>query len=127
MDEEVIARLRELQSDRANLLADHTDKLAEIESQIQVLQESTVHTLRNEIEERLNMLASLGVHLQLAESSVTQFNKMVAKDAAAGKICTICNFGTNPPHNYRHHGGYPNKKKPFTESQLAGKGWAKIE
>jgi hypothetical protein len=106
MSENAIQRIKQLDQERASLLA--TAKKEALTRASQAIDE----------------LNALGFNYQLAENGKQRTRKATrtTKDAP----CPACGFKTNPPHDARAHRSQGKRKKPFTTTQLKELGYIKV-
>jgi vacuolar-type H+-ATPase subunit H len=105
-EKSAIQRIKELDSERANILA-------------QAKEEALVKA--NQAIEELN---ALGFSYQLTNGAQKVKGKIakITKDAP----CPICEFQTSPPHDGRTHRNQGKKKKPFTPDELKARGLSRL-
>jgi hypothetical protein len=112
------------------------EQQAKIEQERQKLQTQAHDEARQAVEAALAELNGLGYTYRLVEGAVS---KSPAKSKAAktsdgsssgkgvlasDKVCPICNFRTDPPHDGRRHKG--KERRPFTAEELASEGLRKV-
>ena len=104
----VIERIMELDKQRASLLGDAKSEILSV--------------AKNAVAE----LNALGFAYKLVEEGGrVNSHKTSPGEAISVKMCPVCNFKTDPPHDARAHRGQGKRKRPFTESELKQRGVAR--
>lgn len=105
MSDNAIQRIKQLDQERASLLAS---------AKKEALTRAT---------QAIDELNTLGFNYQLVENAKQRNRKVTRtiKDAP----CPVCQFKTDPPHDARGHRSQGKRKKPFTPAQLKELGYTK--
>jgi site-specific DNA-cytosine methylase len=110
------------------------EQQAKIEQERQELQTQAHDEARQAVEAALAELNGLGYTYRLVEGAATKSIGKAKTAKASGstsgkgvmasdKVCPICNFRTDPPHDGRRHKG--KQRRPFTAEELASEGLTK--
>jgi hypothetical protein len=112
------------------------EQQAKLEQERQKLQTQAHDEARQAVEGALAELNGLGYTYRLVEGAASKSpaKNKTAKSSdgsssgkgvmATDKVCPICNFRTDPPHDGRRHKG--KDRRPFTAEELAAEGMKKV-
>ena len=110
MTSTVIDQIRALEEQRSALITDAKDQALEV-----------IHT-------QIDTLRELGFEYELSAKSGKRTKPATRTRKPTGHPqgeCPICGFETDPPHDARHHRGQE-PKRPFTDLELAERGFTKL-
>lgn len=100
------------------------EQIRQLEAQRDQLRNAAHEEEVANINEAISRLKELGFEYSLVLKEAEKRNSRSSRKPAA-KPCPICNFETDPPHDRRHHRTQL-VKKPFTDEELAERGWVKV-
>jgi hypothetical protein len=116
--------------DELRKIQEQRERLNEQEAKIRDSVKAETLAKANAAIEELN---SLGYNYRLTEAGSGRGRPKMASSSApkqqrpmsADKVCPICEFKTNPPHDARKHRSQGDNKHPFTAEELASLGLTK--